>query len=98
MDAQVAGWPCHVKVDHRWFTEGKSVATTMQEVERVDGPAPNDWDGFSMNESPEDDNLLGRISINRCPNGWTESVENLVSKPGVNVYMFKKYDPNRTQV
>ena len=98
MDAQVTTWPCHVKVEHKWFEEGKTVDTHMSEVARIDGPAPNDWDGFCMWTSPDEDYKLGRISFNRCPGGWTETIELLEPKPGMDYYMFKKYDPRRTQV
>ena len=84
-------------MDTRWFTRGGTVQEHMDEVARISNPAPNDWDGFNMWVSvPEKKNgqkknyLLGRIGFKRCPGGWTETIEKLEPKPGMDYYMFKK--------
>ena len=83
-------------MDTKWFEQGKTVDTHMSEVARIQNPAPNDWDGFNMWTSPPQDYLLGRVGFKRCPGGWTETIEKLQPKAGMDYYMFKKYDPSRT--
>ena len=72
----------------------------MAEVERVEDPAPNEWDGFNIWTSVPEKGFfkLGRIGYKSCSGGIDRDpvvarrdlLENLKPKKGMDFYLYNK--------
>ena len=75
----------------------------MTEVERVEGDAPNEWDGFNIWTSVPEKQffLLGRIGYKSCSGGTDgdpvvarrDLLSNLKPKKGMDFYLYNKNVP-----
>ena len=72
----------------------------MAEVERVEDPAPNEWDGFNIWTSVPEKGFykLGRIGYKSCSGGINRDpvvarrdlLSNLKPKQGMDFYLYNK--------
>ena len=72
----------------------------MKEVERVEEPAPNEWDGFNIWTSVPEKGFskLGRIGYKSCSGGINRDpvvarrdlLSNLKPKQGMDFYLYNK--------
>ena len=88
---------CDRRLERDWFTEaGSSLKDMMKKVEWVSNPAPNEWDGFGIwTALKAGEYRLGRIFYKSCAgpdpvDARRELLSNLVPKPGMDFYLFKK--------